>query len=83
MATLFPEVPGDNTSTAAHDWLHKVIEHACHDFAGRVSHEHILEVAREVAARFRDARVTSYVPVLVGRFTRERLQQELREAARK
>jgi len=82
MTTTIPEFPGGSAATA-HDWLHAVIESACHDFAGRVSHEHILDVAREVAARFRDARVTSYVPILVGRFTRERLQQELREAAQK
>jgi len=65
------------TPAASHEWLHTVIEHTCRDFAGRVTHERVLDVAREVASRYRDARVTAYLTIMVGRFTRERLLQEL------
>jgi hypothetical protein len=64
-------------SATSHEWLHTVIESACRDFAGRVTQQHILDVVGEVASRYRDARVTSYLPMMVSRFTRERLVQEL------
>ena len=65
------------TPATRHEWLHTVIEHTCRDFAGRVTQQRIRDVVREVASHYRDARVTSYLPILVSRFTRERLLQEL------
>ena len=69
--------PAPVKSPAASDWLHSVIESICRDFAGRVAREHVVTVAGQIALRFRDARVSTYVPLLVGRFTRERLLKEL------
>jgi protein-tyrosine phosphatase-like protein len=65
------------TPAAPQEWLHTVIEHMCRDFAGRVTHQRVLDVVGEVASHYRDARVTSYLPILVSRFTRERLLPEL------
>ena len=76
MEIAISETP-TGTSAAPHEWLHTVIERTCRDFAGRVTHERVLDVAREVASHYRDARVTAYLPIMVSRFTRERLLQEL------
>jgi hypothetical protein len=76
MKTVIPESPV-RASAAPHDWLHTVIDHACRDFAGRVTHQRVLDIVGEVASHYRDARVTSYLPILVSRFTRERLLREL------
>jgi hypothetical protein len=78
-----PAAPAAGDPSDSQDWLRMVVDAACSDFAGRIHRDHILAVARDVACRFRDARVTSYVPLLVSRFTRERLLQELREEPRK
>lgn len=64
-------------SATSQEWLHTVIERASRDFAGRVTQQHILDVVGEVASHYRDARVTSYLPIMVSRLTRERLLQEL------
>jgi hypothetical protein len=47
------------------------------DFAGRVTQERIRQVAAEVAAMFRDATVTTYIPILMRRRIRERLLQDM------
>ena len=67
------------TSASPNVWLPVVIDRTCRDFAGRVSRQHIIDVVREVASHYRDARVTSYLPIIVSRFTRERLLRELAE----
>lgn len=65
------------TSASPNAWLPAVIDRTCRDFAGRVSQQHILDVVREVASHYRDARVTSYLPIMVSRLSRERLLREL------
>ena len=75
METAIPNAPG-RTSAAPYDWLSTVIERSCREFGGRLTRERILDVSHEIAARFRDAQVTAYVPILVSRFTRERLLQQ-------
>ena len=74
--TVIPQSPA-GTPSDSHAWLHAVIERTCRDLGGRVAQERVLAVAQEVAANYRDARVTSYRPLLVNRFTRERLLQEI------
>jgi hypothetical protein len=76
MKIAIPESP-TGTPADSHAWLHAVIERTCRDLGGRVTQERVLAVAREVAAHYRDARVTSYRPLLVNRYTRERLLQEI------
>jgi hypothetical protein len=75
------EISNPKTSTGAsansREWLDSVIERTCRDFGRHVTREHILDVVRDVAAQYRDAQVTAYLPILVSRFTRERLQREL------
>jgi hypothetical protein len=51
-----------------------LIEQIWQDLGGRVTREHIREIAAEAAAEFRTATVTSFVPIFVRRRTRERLQ---------
>lgn len=68
---------GKGTTAASQEWLHALTERTCRDFAGRVTQQHVLDVVREVAARYRDARVSSYLPIMVSRYTRARLLQEL------
>ena len=75
MEIAIPETP-IGTPATRYEWLRSVVEHACRDFAGRVTQQRIIEVAREVAMRYRVARVTSCMPILVGRFTGERLLRE-------
>jgi hypothetical protein len=75
MEIASPSTP-TGASAASREWLNTVIERTCRDFAGRVTQQHILDVVREVASHYRDARVTAYLPILVSRLTRERLQKE-------
>jgi hypothetical protein len=50
-----------------------------HDFRGLVPDETIDAAANESLERLKDSRVPQFVPLFVGRFTRERLRQEIRE----
>ncbi len=45
------------------------------EYRGRVSEESIEMVAHESLQRLADSRVPQFVPLFVGRFTRERLQE--------
>jgi len=76
MQSAISQTPG-RTAAAADDWLRTVIERSCREFGGRLTQECILDIARETETRYRDARVSSYVPILAGRFARERLLQIL------
>ena len=76
METSNPKTP-TGASAGSREWLDTVIERTCRDFGGHVTRQHILDVVRDVASQYRDAQVTAYLPILVSRFTRERLQREL------
>jgi hypothetical protein len=52
-----------------------------YDFRGLVPEESIDAVARESLARLADSRVPQFVPLFVGRFTRERLKEQIRAGA--
>ena len=45
------------------------------DLDGRVSHEQIRQTAIEVAARFANARVMTFIPIFIRRQTLERLKR--------
>jgi hypothetical protein len=45
------------------------------EYRGRVSEESIEMVAHESLQRLADSRVPQFVPLFVGRFTRQRLQE--------
>lgn len=41
--------------------------------AGQVTHEHIYQIATEVASTYKDAKITTFLPILIRRQTLERL----------
>ena len=49
-----------------------------HDFRGLVSEASIEVIANESLERLADSRVPQFVPLFVGRFTRERLREQIR-----
>jgi hypothetical protein len=54
--------------------LESLIEDIWRDLGGEVTHEQIRQAAREVAAQFQDATVTTFVPIFIRRRTREKLR---------
>ena len=48
------------------------------DFRGLVSEARIEVIANESLERLADSRVPQFVPLFVGRFTRERLREQIR-----
>jgi hypothetical protein len=58
-------------------WLDELVEQASQQAGGKVARERIREIALESAARYAGARISAFVPVLVGRAVRERLKEEL------
>jgi hypothetical protein len=48
------------------------------DFRGLVSEASIEVIANESLERLADSRVPQFVPLFVGRFTRERLREQIR-----
>jgi hypothetical protein len=63
---------GGNVATQLDD----LMEQIWRDLGGQVSHARIRQVATEMVAMFRDATVTAYIPLLLRRRIRERLQRE-------
>lgn len=57
----------------------QLVEDIWHDLEGRVTRENILQVAIEVATKFQDAAVTSFVPIFIRRQTSEQLKARLKE----
>lgn len=47
------------------------------DLDGRLTRERIRQVTVEVAAEFHEATITTYVPLLIRRYARERLKREI------
>lgn len=41
--------------------------------AGQVTHEHIYQMAIEVASKYKDAKITTFLPILIRRQILERL----------
>ena len=56
-----------------------LIEQIWRDLGGQVSRERIHQIATEAAAEFRTATVTAFVPILVRRRTRARLEMLIGE----
>jgi hypothetical protein len=50
-----------------------------HDFRGLVPEDSIEAAATDSLERLKNSRVPQFVPLFVGRFTRERLRQEIRD----
>ncbi len=60
------------------DWLDKAVAQACSrladDFAGTFSVETVRRYVDDSRARWADARVTTYLPIMIERFARQRLR---------
>ncbi|TMF03674.1 MAG: hypothetical protein E6I42_07390 [Chloroflexi bacterium] len=52
-----------------------------HDFRGLVPEESIDALASESLARLAGSKVPQFVPLFVGRFTRQRLREQIRAGA--
>lgn len=56
----------------------ELVEDIWRDLEGRVARENILQVATEVAAKFQEASVMTFVPIFIRRQTSERLKARLK-----
>ena len=50
-----------------------LVDRIWRDLGKRITREHIRQVALEVAVEFREARVTTFVPIFIRRLTLKRL----------
>jgi len=50
-----------------------LIEEIWQDLDGLISHEQIRRAAYEVAARYQDAKISTFIPIFIRRNTKERL----------
>jgi len=50
-----------------------LIEEIWQDLDGRIGHEQIRQSAYEVAARYQDAKISTFIPIFIRRNTKERL----------
>lgn len=55
-----------------------LIEMVWRDMHEKVSRAHVSEMVSEVSEKFHDAKITTYIPIIVRRMTCERLREELR-----
>jgi len=56
----------------------ELIEDIWSDLEGKVTRDNILQVATEVATKFREASVMTFVPIFIRRQTSERLKARLK-----
>jgi hypothetical protein len=54
-----------------------LVEQIWHDLKGQVSRDQILQVANQVAAKYKDSLVTNFVPIFIRRQTHEILRLKL------
>jgi hypothetical protein len=66
-----------NSGEVIHD-LNHVIWQVWHELGGQVPRPRIRQVAMQVAAGFRNATVTTYIPLYIRHLTREWLKEEIR-----
>lgn len=70
------DMDSSRNEVSAAGWLDELVEQAWRELGGEMSREHIREMAVEAAARYRDAKVTAYIPMLVRRSVRARLRSD-------
>ena len=56
-----------------------LVEKLWHDLDGQVSRQEIVRAVTQIAARFQDATVTTFVPIFVRRLALEQLKERLKE----
>ena len=62
-------------------WQNDLIERTWRELGGKISRERIREVAVEATAKYADAKVSAFVPIVAQRFMREKLKEEIQKAA--
>jgi hypothetical protein len=76
-STLFDAQPGrPQVQADLQDVAHQVRK----EFASRLDPDRVDECLERVSAKFDDAKVRSFVPLLVGRYVREELDVSLADA---
>ena len=59
------------------DSLKNLIEEISESLGGMISHERIVQVVSEISTQYRDATVTSFVPIFIQRYADETLRREI------
>lgn len=57
--------------------LENLIEEISESLSGALSHERIAQVVTEIASDYKNATVTSFVPIFIQRYAYERLGKEI------
>lgn len=68
-----PVTPGTGAGDASNYVDDLLVDSIWCDLGKRIPHEHIRQVALEIAAEFREARITTFVPIFIRRQTLRRL----------
>jgi hypothetical protein len=79
-AELRPTVAETNHDGVMNDMDDSLIEQIWHDLDGKVNREQICQVVTEIAAEFRTATVTTFVPIFIRRQAREKLETRVNES---
>lgn len=66
-----------NSSPAAYRIGDELLQQIWHDVGEKVSLARVREIAGQYADKYREATVTAFVPLLIRRMTKERLQTEI------
>ena len=69
-----------NNDRVMNDTDDSLIEQIWHDLDGQVTREQIRQVVIEIADEFRSATVTAFVPILIRRRAREKLETRINES---
>jgi hypothetical protein len=73
-AELRPTIVKTNHDRVMNEIDDSLIEQIWHDLDGQVTREQIRQVVTEIAAEFRSATVTAFVPIFIRRQAREKLE---------
>lgn len=68
-----PVTPGTGAGDASNYVDDVLVDRIWCDLGKRIPHEYIRQVALEIAAEFREAKVTAFVPIFIRRQTLQRL----------
>ena len=69
-----------NRDDVLNDIDDSLIEQIWHDLDGQVTREQIRQVVTEIGAEFQSATVTAYVPILIRKRAREKLETRVKES---
>jgi hypothetical protein len=79
-AELRPTVAETNHDGVMNEIDDSLTELIWHDLDGQVNREQICQVVTEIAAEFRTATITTFVPIFIRRQAREKLETRVNES---